>query len=107
MFSVPQLIYSGKLDFLVFDYLSEITMSLLTAAKSKMPVSLYTFNDVTFVQLLFIKKQIKVYKNQMENMKIRRERTRTDERNVQEETEKGSESLFLKMSVSQNNMWVS
>lgn len=104
---MPQLIYSGKLDFLVFDYLSEITMSLLTAAKSKMPVSLYTFNDVTFVQLLFIKKQIKVYKNQTENMKIRRERTGTDERNVQEETEKGSESLFLKMSVSQNNMWVS
>lgn len=104
---MPQLIYSGKLDFLVFDYLSEITMSLLTAAKSKMPVSLYTFNDVTFVQLLLIKKQIKVYKNQTENMKIRRERTRTDERNVQEETEKGSESLFLKMSVSQNNMWLS
>ncbi len=36
---VPQLIHSGKLDFLVFDYLSEITMSLLTAAKAKMPVS--------------------------------------------------------------------
>lgn len=36
---VPQLIYGGKLDFLVFDYLSEITMSLLTAAKTKMPVS--------------------------------------------------------------------
>ncbi|TRY84903.1 hypothetical protein DNTS_002023, partial [Danionella cerebrum] len=35
--SVPQLIYGGKLDFLVFDYLSEITMSLLTAAKSKAP----------------------------------------------------------------------
>ncbi|XP_072232490.1 uncharacterized protein lratb.1 isoform X2 [Leuresthes tenuis] len=35
--SVPQLIYGGKLDFLVFDYLSEITMSLLTAAKTKMP----------------------------------------------------------------------
>uniref|UniRef100_A0A3Q2WKI7 Si:ch73-132f6.5 n=1 Tax=Haplochromis burtoni TaxID=8153 RepID=A0A3Q2WKI7_HAPBU len=35
--AVPQLIYSGKLDFLVFDYLSEITMSLLTAAKTKMP----------------------------------------------------------------------
>uniref|UniRef100_A0A8C4H5Q7 Uncharacterized protein n=1 Tax=Dicentrarchus labrax TaxID=13489 RepID=A0A8C4H5Q7_DICLA len=35
--SVPQLIYGGKLDFLVFDYLSEITMSLLTAAKAKMP----------------------------------------------------------------------
>ncbi|XP_037614872.1 uncharacterized protein lratb.1 isoform X2 [Sebastes umbrosus] len=35
--SVPQLVYGGKLDFLVFDYLSEITMSLLTAAKTKMP----------------------------------------------------------------------
>nr|XP_046236050.1 uncharacterized protein lratb.1 isoform X2 [Scatophagus argus] len=35
--SVPQLIYDGKLDFLVFDYLSEITMSLLTAAKAKAP----------------------------------------------------------------------
>ncbi|XP_015226363.1 PREDICTED: uncharacterized protein LOC107082277 [Cyprinodon variegatus] len=33
----PQLIYGGKLDFLVFDYLSEITMSLLTAARTKMP----------------------------------------------------------------------
>lgn len=36
---VPQLIYGGKLDFLVFDYLSEVTMSLLTAAKAKSPVS--------------------------------------------------------------------
>uniref|UniRef100_A0A1A7WCC7 Acyclic terpene utilisation N-terminal domain-containing protein n=1 Tax=Iconisemion striatum TaxID=60296 RepID=A0A1A7WCC7_9TELE len=35
--SVPQLIYSGNLDFLVFDYLSEITMSLLTAARTKVP----------------------------------------------------------------------
>ncbi|XP_077333204.1 uncharacterized protein LOC143975087 [Lithobates pipiens] len=35
--SVPQLVYGGKLDFLVFDYLSEITMSLLTAAKAKSP----------------------------------------------------------------------
>uniref|UniRef100_A0A8C5Q4U5 Uncharacterized protein n=1 Tax=Leptobrachium leishanense TaxID=445787 RepID=A0A8C5Q4U5_9ANUR len=35
--SVPQLLYGGKLDFLVFDYLSEITMSLLTAAKAKSP----------------------------------------------------------------------
>ncbi|KAM4709085.1 uncharacterized protein O3C94_018230 isoform 1-T3 [Discoglossus pictus] len=33
--SVPQLLRGGKLDFLVFDYLSEITMSLLTAAKAK------------------------------------------------------------------------
>ncbi|XP_036413448.1 uncharacterized protein LOC118798187 isoform X2 [Colossoma macropomum] len=35
--AVPQLLQGGKLDFLVFDYLSEITMSLLTAAKTKMP----------------------------------------------------------------------
>ncbi|XP_034020028.1 uncharacterized protein lratb.1 isoform X3 [Thalassophryne amazonica] len=33
--SVPQLIYGGNVDVLVFDYLSEITMSLLTAAKTK------------------------------------------------------------------------
>lgn len=37
--AVPQLLYGGKLDFLVFDYLSEITMSLLTAAKARSPVS--------------------------------------------------------------------
>jgi hypothetical protein len=35
--SAPQLIHKGKLDFLVFDYLSEITMSLLTAARQKFP----------------------------------------------------------------------
>ncbi|XP_036072592.1 uncharacterized protein lratb.1 isoform X2 [Oryzias melastigma] len=35
--SVPQLIFGGELDFLVFDYLSEITMSLLTAARTKAP----------------------------------------------------------------------
>ncbi|XP_066136410.1 uncharacterized protein [Saccopteryx bilineata] len=33
--SVPQLLYGEKLDYLVFDYLSEITMCLLTAAKLK------------------------------------------------------------------------
>lgn len=35
--SVPQLVNHGKLDFLIFDYLSEITMSLLTAVKQKSP----------------------------------------------------------------------
>lgn len=35
--SAPQLIAHGKLDFLVFDYLSEITMSLLTAARARQP----------------------------------------------------------------------
>ena len=37
----PQLVHSGKIDFLVADYLSEITMSLLTAAKQKSHVSSY------------------------------------------------------------------
>ncbi|KAK2541652.1 hypothetical protein Q9233_000558 [Columba guinea] len=40
--AVPQLLYGGKLDFLVFDYLSEVTMSLLTAAKAQSPVLGYT-----------------------------------------------------------------
>ena len=35
VFVVPQLVHGGKLDYLVFDYLSEITMSLLTAVKKK------------------------------------------------------------------------
>ncbi|XP_067142774.1 uncharacterized protein [Centruroides vittatus] len=40
--AVPQLVHLGKLDFLVFDYLSEITMSLLVAAKKKFPEYGYT-----------------------------------------------------------------
>ncbi|KAG0713453.1 hypothetical protein GWK47_016202 [Chionoecetes opilio] len=35
--AAPQLIHHGRLDFLMFDYLSEITMSLLTAARAKKP----------------------------------------------------------------------
>lgn len=34
-----QLVEKGRLDFLVMDYLSEITMSLLVGAKAKNPVS--------------------------------------------------------------------
>ena len=37
-----QLVKHGQLDYLVSDYLSEITMSLLTAAKSKRPVSVWS-----------------------------------------------------------------
>ncbi|KAM6269828.1 uncharacterized protein LJ264_004250 isoform 2-T2 [Porphyrio hochstetteri] len=40
--AVPQLLYGGKLDFLVFDYLSEITVSLLTAARARSPLLGYT-----------------------------------------------------------------
>lgn len=32
-----QLIHKGQPDYLIFDYLSELTMSLLTAAKQKKP----------------------------------------------------------------------
>ncbi|XP_076046377.1 uncharacterized protein LOC143028331 isoform X2 [Oratosquilla oratoria] len=35
--AAPQLIHHGNIDFLMFDYLSEITMSLLTAARAKKP----------------------------------------------------------------------
>ncbi|KAF7644521.1 hypothetical protein LDENG_00220620, partial [Lucifuga dentata] len=65
--SVPQLIHSGKLDFLVFDYLSEITMSLLTAAKAKMPNMGYTPDFVQVALAPFIndihKKGIRVVSN--------------------------------------------
>ncbi|KAM7376895.1 hypothetical protein PAMA_013594 [Pampus argenteus] len=65
--SVPQLIHSGKLDFLVFDYLSEITMSLLTAAKTKMPSLGYAPDFVQIALAPFIhdihKKGIRVVSN--------------------------------------------
>lgn len=65
--SVPQLIYSGQLDFLVFDYLSEITMSLLTAAKNKMPNMGYTPDFVQVALAPFIndihRKGIRVVSN--------------------------------------------
>lgn len=65
--SVPQLIHSGKLDFLVFDYLSEITMSLLTAAKTKMPNMGYAPDFVQVAIAPFIndihKKGVRVVSN--------------------------------------------
>jgi len=35
--AVPQLLYGGKVDYLIADYLSEVTMSLLVAVRSKNP----------------------------------------------------------------------
>ncbi|XP_064104971.1 uncharacterized protein LOC135214528 [Macrobrachium nipponense] len=46
--AAPQLIHNGKLDFLMFDYLSEITMSLLTAARAKKPEFGYAPDFVLF-----------------------------------------------------------
>lgn len=65
--SVPQLVYGGHLDFLVFDYLSEITMSLLTAAKTKAPNLGYAPDFVHFALAPFIndihRKGIRVISN--------------------------------------------
>ena len=43
LLAAPQLIYGTKIDYLVFDYLSEITMSLLIAAKHKQKVSICSY----------------------------------------------------------------
>ncbi|XP_042323992.1 uncharacterized protein LOC121930983 isoform X2 [Sceloporus undulatus] len=53
--SVPQLLYGGKLDFLVFDYLSEITMSLLATAKARAPDLGYTPDFVLTAVAPYIK----------------------------------------------------
>ncbi|XP_053114086.1 uncharacterized protein LOC128328277 isoform X1 [Hemicordylus capensis] len=53
--SVPQLLYGGKLDFLVFDYLSEITMSLLATAKAKSPDLGYTPDFVLTAMAPYVK----------------------------------------------------
>ena len=42
MCAAPQLVKQGDIDYLVMDYLSEIPMSLLTAAKQKSPEFGYT-----------------------------------------------------------------
>ncbi|XP_071545172.1 uncharacterized protein [Panulirus ornatus] len=46
--AAPQLIHNGNIDFLMFDYLSEITMSLLTAARAKKPELGYAPDFVLF-----------------------------------------------------------
>ena len=58
--TAPQLVRHGNIDFLVADYLSEITMSLLTAARRKNPVRMDTCTEKIhrlkfkmFVKLLY------------------------------------------------------
>ncbi|XP_005108408.1 uncharacterized protein LOC101856690 [Aplysia californica] len=53
--AAPQLIYGSKLNYIVFDYLSEITMSLLTAARRKNPDMGYTPDFVQVVVAPFVK----------------------------------------------------
>lgn len=50
--AAPQLVHQGNIDFLVADYLSEITMSLLTAAKQKAPEYGYTPDFIQSMKLL-------------------------------------------------------
>ncbi|XP_070553528.1 uncharacterized protein [Ptychodera flava] len=65
--AAPQLVHKGDIDYLVFDYLSEITMSLLTAAKQKVPKFGYTPDFVSVVMAPLMKdikqKGIKVISN--------------------------------------------
>lgn len=57
--SVPQLVYGGNIQYLVSDYLSEITMSLLAAVKNKKPELGFTpdFLESTAPHLAEIKKR--------------------------------------------------
>jgi len=67
MVGAPQLVAGGELDYLVFDYLAELTMALLAAARSKKPELGYAtdFVDVAMRAVLpeLARRGIKVVTN--------------------------------------------
>jgi len=52
--ATPQLLGAGSLDYIVYDYLAEITMSILARAKAKDPAKGYATDFVDYVMKPFL-----------------------------------------------------